>query len=158
MFHELEEISRTSDDFSYGTSVFDALLCEEDGNRADETRNIMENNSIPKADIENDDSTVATDDRPAQPSVKNSGRICKEPVTLTYDLLLTDDEDADIADMFLAGEPAWFTETTNDERRDNWEKATVDDICALREHDMWEFVPPSTNNQSKVDCKWLYNL
>lgn len=60
--------------------------------------------------------------------------------------------------MFVTGEPTSFAEATNDERHDKWEEAMKEDICVLREHDLWQLVPPQTNKQDVVKCKWVFRL
>lgn len=65
-------------------------------------------------DIDNEDSTVLPDVTPVQSLVRRSGLICQEQVRLTYDHIITDDEDPDVADIFLASESANFAKATND--------------------------------------------
>lgn len=79
-FYELEKILNTSNNYSYGTSVFDTQLYEENGNRADQTQIIVEKNThletyIDSRDIDNKNNFVSTDDTPPQPLVWRSGQI-----------------------------------------------------------------------------------
>lgn len=56
----------TFDEYSYEISVFYALLCEDDENRADETPNVIADNTLPEADIDNKESAGPKDDTKAQ--------------------------------------------------------------------------------------------
>lgn len=79
-FYGLEKISKSSDDYSYGTSLFDALLYDRDKDLADETPNIVEDNTPPEINIDDEDSAVPPDVTPVQRLVRRSGRIRQEPV------------------------------------------------------------------------------
>lgn len=77
---------------------------------------------------------------------------------LTYEHALTDDEDADLADMFVAYEPSLFKEARKDVDYDKCQAAMTEEMEALREHDTWTLVPPSTVHQKLIDCRWVFKV
>lgn len=87
--------------------------------------------------------------------VTRSGRVSRPPLKLTYDLMVTDDEDDDVAPMHLASEPQCFEEAVEDDEAARWMNAMQQEINALNKNETWELTDlPS--GQKVLPCRWVY--
>lgn len=85
-----------------------------------------------------------------------SGRAQKYSLMLTYEHLLTDDEDADVADMLVTNDPSNYDEALKSSQRARWHKAMEEEVLSLCEHHTWNVVPTSESNQAFIDCRCVF--
>lgn len=67
--------------------------------------------------------------------------------------MLTDDENADGADVFIAHEPSSYQEATRNADSDKWKVAMDREIQVLKDHNTWTSVSPSEVKQKSSDFK-----
>ncbi|MEM7213687.1 MAG: radical SAM protein [Pseudomonadota bacterium] len=131
-FYEFDSVSVTSAAYTE-VSVFDTLLEECTVNSVDVPRNESEVPQVENDTEEFDDEAEPAEEAPAaeEPERRRSGRIRQPPLRLTYEHTLTDDEDEDVADMYVAHEPSTYEEATLDDDRDKWQAAMQEEIGAI---------------------------
>ena len=90
------------------------------------------------------------------PTLRRSTRTREPPLRLTYDHMLTDDEDEDVARMYVAHEPCSYKEAVRDSENGKWHAAMIEEMEGLAEHNTWTLVEKPECVQSVIDCRWVF--
>lgn len=114
----------------------------------------------PPHEVENDDDDSNENDGPQEeaPIRRQSKRIRKPLLRLTYENALTGGKKLDINEMFVTQEPSSYEETVQAKNSGKWQPVMVEEIEALRGHKTWTIVDPSAVKQNFIDCKWVYKV
>lgn len=89
------------------------------------SRIVKKNDGEVEGDInDNEENTPAQAD--FSPVVSWSGRIRQPPVRLTYEHMLTDDEELGVAE-FMVYEPTTYDEVMNDDDYNKWQSAMMEE-------------------------------
>ena len=105
----------------------------------------------------------ATNNGPSAPvpatviqGLRRSTRYKAPPLRLTYDHMLTDDEDDDVARIYIANERDSYQEAVRDVEESKWKAAMLEEMRGLAEHDTWILVEKPEYVNTVIDCRWVF--
>lgn len=160
MFYEHRKVDTSSSNKTDG-SVFDELMS--DINPENRDRTMRNEDSVDNPHISEDQSNESAQSESAgieEDTVgpRRSGRVREAPNRLTYEHCVTDDEDPDVASMYVAHEPDSYNDAIQDADSEKWNAAMTEEFQALRDHGTWTLVPPSEVRTKLIECRWVFKL
>lgn len=102
--------------------------------------------------------TVHHESDPVSEGIRRSTRNRTVPTRLTYEHVITDDEDADVAAMVAhVDEPNTVQDAMSSENAEYWKAAMKSEYDALLENDTWTMCK-LPKDRSTINCRWVFKL
>lgn len=116
---------------------------------------LVDNENDPASDLANQE---GCQEYVIQPEVTRCGRNKTAPSRLTYEHMLTDDEDPDVAAMLTqSDEPSSYQEATTGTNSDKWKEAMKHEYNSLIKNKTWKLCS-LPEGRTAVSCRWTYKL
>lgn len=88
-------------------------------------------------------------------NIRRSGWQRQPLLRLIYEHTITNDEDDDVTDIFVAHEPSNYEDAIMDDDFDKWKEAMHEEVQALHDHKTWTLVDPGIVRQKLIDGRWV---
>lgn len=161
-FYESENVSKTPKDYTE-VNIFDSILMEatvEEYNLSDTSISGTDEitDAVDTVNGEWESTVPPCLVQEEEPAMRRSGRIRQPSSRWTYEYVVTDDEDADVVNMFVVHEQSSYSDATKDVDYSNWQAAMREEIEALKMNDTRILVHPSTIGQKLIEFLWVFKV